>query len=60
MIRSDELAALLVLAQRELRALRREAATLPLPDAARLLKELARLSEESREIARLARAMRGH
>ncbi|HEX6087470.1 MAG TPA: hypothetical protein VF266_23255 [Thermoanaerobaculia bacterium] len=60
MARPDELTTLLALAQSELRALRREAATLPMPEAARLLEELARLSEESKEIARLARALRGH
>jgi hypothetical protein len=60
MARPDELTTLLALAQNELRALRREAATLPLPEAVRLLKELARLAEESKEIARVARALRGH
>jgi hypothetical protein len=60
MTRPDPLTALLSLAQSELRALRREAATLPPADAARLLGELARLAEESREIARLVRAIRGH
>lgn len=60
MARPDEITTLLALAQIEMRALRREAATLPPADAARLLKELARLAEESKEIARQARAMRGH
>ncbi|HVE70326.1 MAG TPA: hypothetical protein VNI54_03085 [Thermoanaerobaculia bacterium] len=56
----DELSMLLALAQRELRELRREAARLPYVDAQRLLRELERLSAESRAIAREARLMRGH
>ena len=60
MSRPDEITTLLSIARSELRALRREAATLPPADAAWLLRELALLAEESREIARLARAMRGH
>ena len=60
MARPDEITTLLALARSELRALRREAETLPPDDAAWLLRELARLSAESRAIARQARAMRGH
>ena len=60
MARPDEITVLLALAESEMRELRREVATLPLVHAARLLKELARLAEESKEIAREARRMRGH
>ena len=60
MARPDEITTLLALAQSELRELRREAAMLPPADAMRLLMELERLAEESRQLARVARTMRGH
>ena len=60
MARHNELVTLLALAQLELRELRREAAELPREDAVRLLAELERLSLESKQLARQARAMRDH
>ena len=60
MARPDELTTLLALAQSELRELRREAAQLPPADAMRLLMQVERLAQESRQLAREARLMRGH
>ena len=60
MAKSEPLTMLLELAQLQLQELRREAAALPPADAGRLLQELERLAEESRQLAREARTMRDH